>query len=167
MIVYQDTNTTTSGNKILNNTLHCGSSGTGINEPPTTWADTRNNIIYNCFVGIDGIDPAQLPPGQPGYNIIYNATYRYYWSGNANQDSWPVGTGNLLSDPQFRSPGTDYRLQATSPAIDAGAPDTPAGTDFLGTPVPQGLRADMGAYEYPPGGGDTLAPAAPTNLTVQ
>ncbi len=30
-----------------------------------------------------------------------------------------------------------------------------------------GSAPDMGAYEYTPGGGDTLAPAAPTNLTVQ
>ena len=71
-----------------------------------------------------------------------------------------VGTGNLDTDPLFRAPidatsapttTGDYRLQAASPAINAGdntANTTP--TDLDGNPRIIEGTIDMGAYEYVP-----------------
>ena len=72
-----------------------------------------------------------------------------------------VGTGNLDTDPLFRAPidatsapttTGDYRLQAASPAINAGdntANTTP--TDLDGNLRIIEGTIDMGAYEYVPG----------------
>ncbi|MBB5351254.1 hypothetical protein HNR46_001490 [Haloferula luteola] len=60
-------------------------------------------------------------------------------------DSTPIlGTGNIVADPLFSSPGIyDFSLQLLSPAIDAGDPG-----HILD---PDGSRADMGmAYVYDP-----------------
>jgi len=88
------------------------------------------------------------------------------------QGGW-TGTGNISTDPQFTRPGTrsiegewidgDYRLKASSPAVDAGSSTAlPAdsldldgdGTtsealpiDLNGTPRVLGSQVDMGAYE--------------------
>jgi hypothetical protein len=51
--------------------------------------------------------------------------------------------GTVFVDPAQR----DYRLKTGSPAIDNGA-DAGIKTDALGTPIPQGQAADIGAYEY-------------------
>jgi len=51
------------------------------------------------------------------------------------------GDGNIDSDPQFVDPDNgDFNLQANSPCIDAGDPNSPED--------PDGTRADMGAYWY-------------------
>ncbi len=62
------------------------------------------------------------------------------------------GTGNIDTNPLFVNPaGFDLRLNPGSPCIDAGdpvqSPPVPA-TDLRGVSRPQGLRVDMGAYEY-------------------
>ena len=57
-------------------------------------------------------------------------------------------SGNISADPKFVS-STDFHLQATSPAVDAGnnaAPSLPA-TDFDGFPRINGTVVDLGAYE--------------------
>jgi predicted outer membrane repeat protein len=70
-----------------------------------------------------------------------------------------AGAGNINADPLFVSPvdpggagsAGDLRLQATSPALDAGlTASLPAGvaTDLDGSPRVMGPAVDMGAYEY-------------------
>ena len=70
-----------------------------------------------------------------------------------------AGGGNVSVDPQFtrERPRTAYRLTATSPAIDAGAPAPLAGsTDAAGRPRvvdgngDGGAIIDLGAYEFKP-----------------
>ncbi|MFN8345092.1 MAG: choice-of-anchor Q domain-containing protein [Spirosomataceae bacterium] len=63
------------------------------------------------------------------------------------------GTGNLNSDPLFvNATGGDFRLQACSPAIDAGTNTGAPATDFEGNVRSFNAtgvsNADMGAYEY-------------------
>lgn len=155
MILYQDTTHISTGAKVYNNTIHCTNGGAkGIHEE-NTWAETTNNIIYNCHTGIYGIDYTQLPAGQPGYNDIYGATNKYY-DHSRSQGIWPIGTGNITSDPQFVSLGTNYKLQSTSLAINAGNPS-------FKVPPSWGI-VDMGRYEWTSSG---VMPNEPTGLKVQ
>ena len=79
-----------------------------------------------------------------------------------------VGAHNLRAAPAFVStgalPSPYFHLSAGSRAIDAGDPATPAGVDYHERPAPQGVRVDIGAFEY--AGTDSVAPAAPTGSTV-
>jgi len=57
------------------------------------------------------------------------------------QGGWPLGTGNIATDPLFRdAAGGDYSLLSGSPCVDTGNPALTADSD--------GSRADMGAYPY-------------------
>jgi hypothetical protein len=60
-----------------------------------------------------------------------------------------VNDHNLLtSAPAFANPaGGDYTLQASSPAVDAGAAPWEVRTDFLGVSRPRGAADDLGAFE--------------------
>ena len=69
---------------------------------------------------------------------------------------WP-GEGNTNQDPMFVAPGYwdgatwvdgDYRLQATSPLIDAGTDEGAPPSDITGQMRPCGARVDIGAYEF-------------------
>ena len=51
------------------------------------------------------------------------------------------GTGNINQDPKFIGSG-NYRLQSSSPAIDAGNP----ASSYSNEPAPNGGRINMGAY---------------------
>ncbi|CAG0927177.1 hypothetical protein TFLX_00410 [Thermoflexales bacterium] len=65
------------------------------------------------------------------------------------QGGWS-GTGNLNSDPQFIDAATgDFRLKASSPAINAGDSTVPAlpAIDLDGNPRIMGTAIDMGACE--------------------
>ncbi|MEO8549814.1 MAG: choice-of-anchor Q domain-containing protein [Kofleriaceae bacterium] len=64
-----------------------------------------------------------------------------------------TGSGNHLNlDPLMKDRANgDYSLQSVSPAIDAAtASATVPALDYVGTPRPQGPRADLGAFEYKP-----------------
>jgi len=67
---------------------------------------------------------------------------------NFNYSCCPLtlsGVGNITDDPLFVNPIADnYNLQAGSPCIDAGNPNSPLD--------PDGTRADMGALYYDQGG---------------
>jgi hypothetical protein len=69
------------------------------------------------------------------------------------------GEGNLNADPFFVGAATgNLRLQACSPAIDAGTSSGAPSNDFDGNPRPFGAGIDMGAYEY--SGAPVQPPAA-------
>jgi hypothetical protein len=134
--------------KILNNTfyaatyissaaVHLASSGVTYND-----LEIRNNISvrqYNAFrfenntiAGLDLTD-----------NLIYQHTNAVSFVSSTVSDS--VTIPRVLTDPLFRT--GSFRLQSTSPAINAG---TPVGltTDFAGHRIPQQDTVDIGAYEY-------------------
>ena len=98
------------------------------------------------------------------HNDVYNGTASPY-AGCANQ----TGTnGNISADPSFDA---SYRLQAGSPAIDAGAagPSVPT-TDQAGNPRPTDgdgdgvATVDMGAFEAPAVPVPTYHPLAPARI---
>ena len=60
----------------------------------------------------------------------------------------PRRRGNLNTDPQFVSP-LDFRLQPTSPCLNAGGNRYASARDIEGTarPLPAGSKVDLGCYE--------------------
>jgi hypothetical protein len=93
-----------------------------------------------------------------------------FGSGSAGFDGGCVsalGTnGNISADPLFVGGGS-YRLQAGSPAIDAGsdaAPSLPA-TDLDGLPRISGGAVDLGAYEFVQGGAPPSISVSPASLS--
>jgi parallel beta-helix repeat protein len=87
-------------------------------------------------------------------NLTANSGLRFdhnlWYGGSAGA---AAGTGDVNADPKLLNPGTttdvDYKLQAGSPAIDAGAQlikSVP--NDYAGSSRPLGKRYDIGAYEY-------------------
>ncbi len=77
----------------------------------------------------------------------------------------PDGTGNIGVSPRFVADG-DYRLQADSPCLDAGAVRSwmVGDLDVAGAPRVQGASVDIGAYEWqtPPGGNGGEVTIPPT-----
>ena len=104
-------------------------------------------IIKNNLVMIAG-----LPKGEALLANVTSGSNGWFQAGGGGLSDSTDTTG---TDPLFMNePSGDFRLQSTSPAIDAG---TPVGIAFFG-PAP-----DLGALEYNPSG-DTTPPAAPTGL---
>ena len=85
-----------------------------------------------------------------GLSIENNLTYLVNNLHNLTGVSNDVIQNNVLAtDPEFVNPGSDFRLQSTSDAINAGI-DVSAitgGTDFLGASL-YGAAYDIGAFEY-------------------
>lgn len=56
---------------------------------------------------------------------------------------------NTIASPQFADSGAhDYHLKSTSPAVDAAYGTDVAAFDYDSTARPQGMSADIGAFEY-------------------
>jgi hypothetical protein len=76
-------------------------------------------------------------------NIDYD--YNLYYL--ANCQTAPAAHDLKDQDPKFVAADSDFHLQSTSPAKDAGT-DVGVTSDFDGLPRPYGTRYDIGAYEY-------------------
>jgi hypothetical protein len=102
----------------------------------TNFALLQNNIFYSTT--------QTEPKFDPRCRYANNVVFPF---------SGPL-PGNILRDPLFVNVSArDLHLQATSPAVDAAtAPligtDTPH--DFDGSPRPQGVKGDIGAFELTP-----------------
>jgi hypothetical protein len=96
-----------------------------------------NSIVWNNVVSTGGLQLASS-------NSSSTTTVTY----SDVRGGYP-GTGNINADPRFVNvSGNNYRLQGTSPCIDAGANGSglPA-TDLDAAPRILGSAPDMGAYE--------------------
>jgi hypothetical protein len=111
----------------------------------------RNNILRNFDYA-----PTYMAHGTTITLVVdtmYIETNVFYVNGNSNVPRYGAGMtptnnttqNNIIADPLFRT--GSFRLQSTSPAINAG---TPVGltTDFAGHRIPQQDTVDIGAYEY-------------------
>lgn len=96
-----------------------------------------------CFMTIPGTDPPMTIPQTclAGVANVRRSNVRLGTGGATDKG------GNQGENPLFEAP-SDLRLQAGSPAVDAGE-DVPAGdTDLAGNPRPApGTKPDLGAYE--------------------
>jgi hypothetical protein len=120
-----------------------------------------NNTVYNCPIGFL-IRPYVSASVIWENNIFANSRMTYVntlnWDpGNVDYNGYfGGGTGPgahaLTLDPLFTNASIgDFTLQPTSPAINAGDPNTSAtvvgAVDFAGNPRILGGRIDIGAYE--------------------
>src|ERR1035437_986281 len=143
------TSNTVNNINILNNVIsaHVGTNTTlyGIRLPDIGAAKNisiRNNIVKGfSWMPIRGV-------GGSGISIdtLSIENNIFYLNGNSNLPSYSGLTpthnttqNNFTSDPLFVAFGTDFHLQATSPAINAGI--------NVGLPF-NGSAPDIGAYEY-------------------
>src|SRR6266436_4950386 len=116
-------NTQIYNNTIYGNTYDGISNGSGWGRKPNSNTVIENNIITNN--GEYGISNSALgtPQGEPiGTVIQNNISFNNAWGGIFDTGVETVDLGNLTGDPEFVDPrANDFRLQSTSPAINAGA----------------------------------------------
>jgi hypothetical protein len=182
-----------SGNRVIGNRIHHNTrlgNGGGIN------LSGPNNRAYNNVIwGQDASYAINIAWKNPQNNRVEHNTIVNRYCIDINDDSVNAivrnnlcvganatidnrGTGtqlsnNLLSDPQFvDAAGANFRLKPTSPAIDAGVTIADVMIDAARQPRPQGLRSDIGAYEFsattppPPPPPVDVCVTAPLTLSV-
>ncbi len=111
---------------IIGNVVDKTTSGikTGVSSPTLRIA---NNIISNC--------------SQSAIVEAASADFNNLWNNGTDYVNSPPGANDIHVDPQFVDAANgDYRLQCTSPCIDAGDPAT--GTACFGKAI------DIGAFEF-------------------
>jgi len=102
-----------------------------------------NNTFYNITPqpAIDRIGPSTPTSQQAALiknNIFYQVAYLHF-----------IPSGNFTYDPHFvDSAKEDFRLQSSSPVIDAGITLADVPDDFNGIPRPSGTHYDLGAFEF-------------------
>jgi parallel beta-helix repeat protein len=139
-----------SGAKIYNNTIYGADQGILV-KAASTGNNIRNNISYNNRqYGIKLEDTSTVTTFSN--NLFYNNT-------TSNYSGTSAGNGDIVSNPNVVS-SSDFHLQSTSPAINAGT-DVGLTSDYAGSQI-VGLP-DIGAFEYQ---GDVTPPAAPGGLSV-
>jgi len=119
----------------------------------------RNNIFFeakgNAFYA-PGWTKAQINALTMNHNCWYQAegtmisiqgkSYAMAQFG-AYQSEWNTEPNSIVAKPLWVDPaGRDFHLTPRSPCVDAGT-DVGIKADIEGTPVPQGVAPDMGAFE--------------------
>ncbi|MCF6271240.1 MAG: T9SS type A sorting domain-containing protein [Melioribacteraceae bacterium] len=116
---------------------------------------TRYKFDYNMYFG-------KWPDFVHGGNFYSLAT----WRNTFKQDS-----NSVVRNPYFLDPASgDFTLSDSSWGIDnADSSDRYGEVDMLGTPIPYGNGADIGAFEFKPGVAfvPPATPDAPDNLTLE
>lgn len=151
------------------NNLFIDSDNAGVDLKKVTRVTLKNNICSNCgltnalhvadtVLNVDdnGDSNTTLPTLVSDYNLAFVASGTANWSVNDLANgivpsvfaAWKTLSGedthSVVSDPLFIS-SSDFRLQAGSPAINAGV-DVGLTTDYLGHPIID--FPDIGAYEF-------------------
>ena len=107
-------------------------------------------IANNIFTGDSAIERTQIIRGSRSseFNISNNIVNGIFPLPSSDDDL--TGGNNLTEDPLFVDPdNNDFRLQLTSPGIDAGSNDAiNLSTDILRNPRIFNGTVDIGAFEY-------------------
>jgi parallel beta-helix repeat protein len=134
---------------VVNNTTYRNSSNpaTPEGEITTVWASDVK--VYNNILYARSDRPANTRIGTPENPTDKNTQifdYNLVFSGTAFDSD---KTNNILGqNPQFSNASTkDFRLQTSSPAINAGARTPSATRDFDKVKRPLGSGIDIGAFE--------------------
>lgn len=133
-------------NTSVNNATGIHMNGAGFYRNPYKVIDYMN-ISNNVLVG-NGRYAIRTVGGLGTHNTYTNNLSYNNTMGNVSvRNATPTGT--IIANPQFVNPTAyDFRLKSTSPAIDKGLSTYAPPTDILGVARPQGLRDDLGAYEF-------------------
>jgi hypothetical protein len=143
------------GNTIMNNVIYNNGGGGLL----IIGANNRifNNTVYNNPLNYDG-----LALSGTGHSVKNNVFFLNFAPGVLLDATNLVGV-----DPQFVDAATEnFRLQATSPAIDAGVALQGVTTAIDGVSRPQGIATDIGAYEFSVATDDVVSPVAPADVAV-
>lgn len=161
-------------NNIIENNLIINTESAGIELASWNNVDNvinniiRNNIVYNCGWGVSNIglnlevDSGAFSNDQNTFqnNLVYNSlttnTVSYYGTTmtvsafnakNGDSHNHTIAD-NIADDPKFVNAVSDWHLQSSSPAINAGI--TPLATkDYDGNEIPYlSTDPDIGVYEY-------------------
>ena len=147
-----------SGNRVLNNTVLVASNGRwALNiQNGSTGSVVRNNILLNAhsYRGSIDISADSLAGLDSNNNVLMDRLTTNGGDTILTLAQWRQQTGqdaqSLVATPAqlFVNAGAnDYRLSATSPALDAGQARADVPTDIAGVTRPQGAGYDIGAYE--------------------
>jgi hypothetical protein len=154
--------TVVSNSKVYNNVLAWNGRSGIMLWMDFAGVDIRNNILVNNRnYGIDTYKA--LGTGiQIDRNIVYgNGAGTMRLNGLGSILSYLLGS-NPSVDPKFTNASAgDFRLQSTSPGVDAGVKLSAVPIDFASIPRPQGTSHDIGAHEF-----HVQALAPPTNVRV-
>jgi len=129
-----------------------GSNFVTMDGPGVTNETIANNIFYQPTGGYAILTYAGYAGWSIKNNMVIDSDLLYqYDAGSMDGGNYGPDCENAEVDPQFVSaikanaPNVDFRLQATSPAINAGV-NVGLITDFLGNPITG--NPDIGAFEY-------------------
>jgi hypothetical protein len=131
----------------VNNTVYAGSHGAGYGLIIPGDAFNNLTINNNIFQGF-ATRPVEITGSSKDYLLIQNNIYYGNGSNASNVTGTPThytNSGNLTSNPLFNTAGSDFHLQAGSPAINAGINESLT-LDYGGNSV--GNPPEIGAYEY-------------------
>jgi len=127
---------------VYNNTFY-GLSGEGMMAvTSTSQVFSKNNIFYST-----GTPHLKLETYQ---GATFNSQNDLFYGAAAPSGAGITLTGAKSGSPLFVS-SSDLHIQASSPAVSAGASVSPVEADFAGVYRPQGGGWDIGAYEYDQG----------------
>jgi parallel beta-helix repeat protein len=105
-----------------------------------------NNTIYNNIQG--GYAGIEIGTSTTGTEVRNNIIYNHVAPIKDNGTNTLI-SNNLTTDPNFINiSNSDFRLQSTSPAINAGMRLAEVLRDFASVLRPQGTEYDVGAHEY-------------------
>ena len=132
--------------RLINNTSYNNCTHPDIADGEITAGASDNIFIYNNILvpilNQKSIGVFSSTNVLANYNLIFNTTLNDR-----------AGANDVKGvNPQFTNlSGRDFTLQITSPAINTGSNvlGQYSATDFLGISRPQGVSADIGAYEKP------------------
>ena len=146
------TNPLTGTNYFVNNTIYNTSIGLGIyiyNHMNGKWV-VRNNIVKSPSrvnlsadnnTGLLTFDHNIYPGANWGFQVGTSGMTFTTWKNTYKYDT----VGSSVADPLFVNAGTDFHLQAGSPAINAGV-SVGLLKDYAGVPISG--KPDIGAYEF-------------------
>lgn len=171
------------GNRIYNNTIYKNTASSyfaglalcSYGNYPCINTLIKNNILAECSPYAIWIESPtlQLQGLQMSNNLYYssaNTTTHYVKGfGSYTLANFKTAAGqeqnSIFANPSFVNPaGGDFHLSSASPAVDAGITLSDVPADLSGTPRPQGLGYDMGAYEL--SSGQSASIPAPQNMRV-